>query len=293
MTNTVRSSAISRRRALVSISGLGLAACGVAVAGRTVAAQDNGGSPGAPAATVQDTSGPVVVASGGGAASAPADRVLIQLIARSTDSYGKGYDDPSLSEPDAEDGTAVPGPTEDVLQAAVDVLTEAGVDDGDILVVPADGATASTYFGAGAGMVGAELSGQQLASLPEIMQDIAAALTEQGLLVDQPMAAYLADGCADLRAEALAAAVAAAREDAEALAAALGVEVTTLHRATEQGYAYAPYAYTGATGDGCGSLPELADLPRTYLAVYDPSAPLELTVTATVELTMNVAAPEA
>ena len=35
-------------------------------------------------------------------------------------------------------------------------------------------------------------------------------------------------------------------------------------------------------------LPELADLPRTYLSTYDPSAPLEFTVTASVELILNV-----
>lgn len=285
MTSIAISTVISRRRAIAALSGLGLAAVASAGAGRTVLAQETGSGPGGPYTTAQDAAGPVVVASASGSASAPADRVLIQLIARSTDYYGKGYDDAAMSEPEA--GTPVAGPTEELLQAAADVLTAAGVDEGDILVVASDGA--GTFFGPGAGMVGAELSGELLGSLAELVRDVSAALTEQGLMVDQPTASYLADGCADLRAEALAAAVAAAREDAEALAAALGVEVTTLHRATEQGYAFTPYAYGGPGGDGCDALPELADLARTYLAPYDPTAPLELMVTATVELTMNVA----
>jgi len=291
MTNIVRPTTIptviSRRRALAALSGLGLAAVASAGTSRAVLAQEAGSGPGGPYTTAQDAAGPVVVASASGSASAPADRVLIQLIARSADYYGKGFDDASMSEPEA--GTPVAGPTKELLQAAVDVLTAAGVDEGDILVVASDGAGAAIYFGAGAGMVGAELSGELLESLPEIVRDAAAALTEQGLMVDRPTAAYLADGCSDLRADALTAAVAAAREDAAALAAALGVEVTTLHRATEQGYAFTPYAYGGTGGDGCDALPELADLARTYLSPYDPTAPLELMVTANIELTMNVA----
>ena len=287
MTSATLRTAVSRRRALAGLAGIGIVS--VAGAGRVAAAQEGAGSgPGGPYTTAQDAAGPVVVASGSGSASAPADRVLIQLIARSGDYYGKSG--PGISEPI--DGTPTAGPREELLQAAVDVLTEAGVPADDILVVPSDGATSASFFGPGAGMVGAQLTGEQMESLPEIMRDAVAALTEQGLIVDQPMASYLADGCADLRTEALEAAVASAREDAEALAAALGVEVTTLHRATEQGYAFIPYAYASGTGDGCDALPELADLPRTYLAIYDPSAPLELTVTATIELIMNVATPE-
>ena len=291
MNSTTAPTTISRRRALTALSGIGLVA--VAGAGRPVAAQEGAGSgPGVPVTTAQDAAGPVVVASGSGSASAPADRVLIQLIARYTDYYGKGYGDPAMPQP-AVEGTPIAGPAGDLLQAAVDVLTEAGITEDDILVLASDGTTASSIFGPGAGMVGAQVTGEQLESLPEIVREASAALTEQGLIVDQPMAMFLADGCNDLRGEALTAAVAAAREDAEALAAALGVEITTLHRATEHGYAYGPYAYVSGPSDRCDALPELADLPRTYLAPYDPSAPLEFTVTASIELTMNVATPEA
>ena len=291
MNSTTPPTVISRRRALAAFSGIGLVA--VAGTGRMVAAQEGAGSgPGVPVTTAQDAAGPVVVASGSGSASAPADRVLIQLIARSGDFYGKGYPDPAMPAPIVE-GTPIAGPTDDLLQAAVDVLTQAGIAEDDILVVTSDGTMASSFFGPGAGMVGAQVTGEQLESLPEIVRDASAALTEQELVVDQPMAMFLADGCNDLRGEALTAAVAAAREDAEALAAALGVEITTLHRATEHGYAYGPYAYVSGPSDSCDALPELTDLPRTYLAPYDPSAPLEFTVTASIELTMNVATPEA
>ena len=269
MTSIARPSAIptvfSRRRAIAAFSGLGLAAVASAGAGRAALAQEAGSGPGGPYTTAQDAAGPVVVASASGSASAPADRVLIQLIARSTDFYGKGFDDASMSEPEA--ATPVAGPTEELLQPAIDVLTAAGVDEGDILVVASDGTSAGTFFGPGAGMIGAELSGELLESLAELVRDVSAALTEQGLMVDQPTAAYVAVGCADLRADALTGAVAAAREDAAALAAALGVEVTTLHRATEQGYSFTPYAYGGSGGDGCDALPELADLARTYLCL--------------------------
>lgn len=292
MASTASPTSVSRRRAIAALAGLGDVSLAAVGAGRTVAAQEGAGSgPAGPYTTAQDAAGPVVVASGSGSASAPADRVLIQLIARSADYYGKGYGDPAMSEPPVE-GTPVAGPSEDLLRAAVDVLTAAGIAEADILVVASDGTTVSSFFGAGSGMVGAQVTGERLESLPEIVRDATTALTEQGLIVDQPMAMFLADGCADLRGEALTAAVAAAREDAEALAAALGVEVTTLHRATEHGYAYGPYAYVSGPSDRCDALPELADLPRTYLAAYDPSAPLEFTVTANIELTMNVAAPE-
>lgn len=288
MTTITVPAAVSRRRVLAALAGIGVVS--VAGVGREAVAQEGAGSgPGGPYTTAQDAAGPVVVASGTGSASAPADRVLIQLIARSGDYYGKSG--PGISEPI--DGTPTAGPSDESLQVAVDVLTEAGVSEDDILVVPSDGASASSFFGPGAGMIGAEVSGEQLESLPEIMRGAVAALTEQGLIVDQPLAMFLADGCTDLRGEALTAAVAAAREDAEALAAALGVEITTLHRATEHGYSYGPYAYVSGPSDSCDALPELADLPRTYLATYDPSAPLEFTVVASIELIMNVTVPEA
>lgn len=280
------SASLSRRHALVSLGIIATGGVATLATGRSAGAaqQDTPASP-----TTADLTGgnPVVVATGSGSAEAPADRALVQIIARSTMGYPvKGGMEGDVASPVAE-GVA-PAVTEEQLQAAVSVFRDAGIAEEMILVVGGDANPASGYFGPGVGMIGVEVASAQFEDLPSLVDNAKAALEAEGLMVDAPTAMYLAAACEDLRGEALQNAVVAAREDAEMLAAALEVEIIGLRKATEFGYSFGPYAYTIAPGDTCDSLPALEDLPRTYLPVYDRTMDPVFMVYATVELTYDV-----
>ena len=277
---------LSRRRALVALGAIATGGVATFTGSRTVwaAQQDQPVSP-----TSADTliGGPVVVATGSGSAEATADRALIQIIARSTMAYpSKGGMEGDVASPVAEG--AAPSVSEEQLQAAASVFLDAGIAQDKVLIVGGDANPASGFFGPGVGMIGVEVDSAQLADLPALIDSAKAALEAEGLRVDVPTAMYLADTCEDLRGEALRNAVAAAREDAETLAAALEVEIVGLRKATEFGYSFGPYAYTISPGDSCDALPALEDLPRTYLPVYDRTMDPVFMVFATVELTFDV-----
>jgi uncharacterized protein YggE len=274
---------LSRRRALLALGALAGGGLGsLAGLGRVATAHQE--EPASPVSAPDIVTGPVVVASGTGSATGPVDRALVQIIART----GMGDVKSGMDVATPVDPNAMPPVTVEMLEPAAEVFRQAGIPDERILVVSGEGSPAASFFGVGAGMLGVELTAEELEQLPDLLEEATSLLLETGLLVDPPGVAYLSESCTELQSEALADAVEAARADAEALAAALEVEVTGLVRAVEFGYSYGPFTYPVEPGDGCDALPELEDLPRTYLAPYSPGVEPVLMVTANVELTFAV-----
>jgi uncharacterized protein YggE len=105
---------------------------------------------------------------------------------------------------------------------------------------------------------------------------------------DPPSAMMLAESCDDMRGEAFVNAVAAARADAELLAAATDVGLGPMIQATKLSISYGQ-AYTTGQEDTCEALVDLGTALRTYLPQFDASAPNVFSVLASVQLTFAIA----
>jgi hypothetical protein len=231
-------------------------------------------------ATLENLPGIVVPITG--RASAPADRAIGQLIARS--GFGQPMPVDPMTEP-AVDPMATPEVPADVITMMVDALVEAGVDQANILASDPSAPGGSSYFGPGSAVVVFQVAGEGIKTLGNLLAMLTEIATEQGLMYDQPAAMLLSDACQDLRGAAYADAVEAGRQEAELIAGAMGVELGELIRVAKQSVSFGPAAYGMYPGDSCENLVDLGSAVRTYLPPFDASLPNEFTVYATIELT--------
>lgn len=265
---------LDRRRALVSLAGLG--AAGLA-SSRTAAAHTGDHTPTADQALLDGTT---IVVTATGSASTPATHAIAQIIMRAQ------YD---TAPPVKEESTPLP-PTipqvnpEDV-QVVVAALVEQGVDQSMILTSGTETGFGGGYFGQGTAVIVFQLDGEQIKTLANLLTVATETVTSLGLMFDPPGAMYLSDTCQDLRADAYQDAIATGGEEAALIADAMGVEISGLRQARKQSISFGPAAYGYTASDACADLVNLGTAVRSYLPPFDPSLPNEFAVFAMVELT--------
>lgn len=209
---------------------------------------------------------PSIVVIGTGEASAPAKSATMQVIVRAA----------VAMDPAAAGGGPMPATppalTDEQIQPVVDALVGAGIAEETIDATVSQGFSGT--FGPGTADIRIALAQGEL----ELMPDLLAAVTVplEGLTVDTVNAAYEVADCAPLVRKARKAAAADARERAEGLADAVGLELGKVLLVGES------QAYAGVPGVGCAppSPGFQAGGKGTYLPVYDPSAPAEVEVYA-------------
>lgn len=258
---------LDRRRALVSLTGLGLG--GLITTGSAHAQS-----------TPEGESGPTIVVPVTGRAAAPATHAIGQIVLRAQAQFYPVDD--AASQPTATEAEAVVV-TQSQLDTLVGMLIAKGLDSEKILTSANEAEFTGGYFGPGTGVIAFQLEGEEIKTLKLLFQTVTAGAGELGLLYDPPCAMYLADSCEDLRADAFADAVERGRDEANLMASALGLQVGDLVRATKQYVSYGPAAY-GTYSDSCDDLIDFASAVRSYLPTYDPTLPNEFTVYAQVEL---------
>jgi uncharacterized protein YggE len=260
---------LDRRRALVSLAGIG--AAGIATT-RTATAQ------GTPAVESAEADGTVLVVSATGSASVPASHAIAQVVIRAN------YGAEPVQDPSGTPGAAPPVVTDEDMQAVVDALFAQGVDQAQILTNVAPGGVGGGAFGPGTAAVVFQVNGEQIKTLGKTLEVAVKTVAERGLIFDQPGAMYLADTCQDLRAEAYQDAVAEGMAEATLLADATGVSLAGLRQAKKQSISYGPAAFGYGQSDSCADLMDLGTAARTYLPAYDATLPNEFIVYAAVEL---------
>jgi uncharacterized protein YggE len=261
-----------RRRAIVSLAGMGAASL---ISARTVTAQET------PTLDMMPDHGPAIVVTVTGSASAPADHAIAQIIIRAQ------FAPSPIEEPQPSPVPTVPEVSADDVAAVVDALVEEGVDESMILTTSTEGGFGSGYFGPGTAVIVFQLDNEQIKTLPKLLGVATETVTNLGLLFDQPGAMYLSDTCEDLRAAAFRDAVEKGTEEASLLADAMQVSLAELWLARKQAVSYGPAAYGFSASDACEDLVDLGTATRTYLPPFDITLPNEFVVYAMVELTFT------
>lgn len=279
---------MTRRRALVTAAGAAAAGIALSANARQAGAQASGGAGSGPAGSNQAIDG--IVVNGTGSASAPATSAVIQYILR--------YD-PNLPMPESA-ATPAPGmgsggygsgsypaPDETALAPVAEALVNAGVPADKVEVFPGAG-VGSGAFGSGTAVVAASIEESALlGDLNAIVTAGSAAATEAGLAIDQVGAVFTTGTCNDLNDQALAAAIANARAQAESLAKALGVTLGDLDGATMQP-SYSAYSGYMAGATGCDGIPALENAGTTYFPMYTAASDPQFTLTANVTLSFEL-----
>jgi uncharacterized protein YggE len=280
------SSKLSRRRAVVTAAGA--AATGLALSTRSsfASSQSAGALSTGLSAIGEGMQG--IVVTGTATASTPATSAVIQYILR--------YD-PSLPMPVPEDqaspaasggmaggySSSAPAPDEGDLAGVAEALVNAGVPEASVKVFPGTD-IASGPFGPGTAVVAASIEDAALlGDLTAIIEAGAVAAREAGLSIDQVGAIYNTSTCGDTSDEALASAIANAKDQAAVLAKALQVELGDLVGATMQP-TYSPYSGYIAGSSGCDGIPGLDDADTTYFPMYTATAEPQFSITASVTL---------
>ena len=278
------SSRLSRRRAVFTAAGA--AATGLALSTRSslaTAASSSRLSTG-PSAIGEGMQG--IVVTGTATASTPATSAVIQYILR----YDPNLPIPEDQASPASNGgmgggysSSVPAPDETDLAAVAEALVNAGVPEASVKTFPGTD-VASGPFGPGTAVVAASIEDAALlGDLTAIIEAGAVGAREAGLSIDQVGAIYNTSTCGETSDEALAAAIANAKNQAAVLAKALQVELGDLVGATMQP-AYSPYSGYIAGSTGCDGIPGLDDADTTYFPMYTATAEPQFTITASVTL---------
>lgn len=275
---------LTRRRALVTAAGAAAAGIALSANTRPAGAQASGGYGDGLMASSQAIDG--IVVNGVGSASAPATSAVIQYMLR--------YD-PNLPIPEGAAtpapgmgaggyaGGSYPAPDEAALAPVAEALVNAGVPDDKVEIFPGAG-IGSGPFGPGTAVVAALIDESALlGDLNAIVAAGSTAATEAGLAIDQVGAVFNTDSCGDLSDQALAAAIANARAQAETLATALGVTLGDLDGATMQP-SYSAYSGYMPGATGCDGIPSLENAGTAYFPMYTATADPQFSITANVTL---------
>jgi uncharacterized protein YggE len=277
------------RRSLSVVTGLLFAALIAGLAVGPVAAQTMPGQ------------SPGLVASGWGRASAPAGNADVQLIISPGYYGGYGMIEPSIegeavASPAAETDSGMmmdpyaemmgaPAPlTEADLAPITEAIVAGGVAGDQIeVLIPA---FTSMYTGGGgpeSAQIRFSIADPDVAALTAILQEVRTAASGAGLSIEHFGVRYSGADCAALEQEALTAAVADARANAERLAVALGGELGALVQAADG-------SFFGYESIGCS--PEMPDEFGPYgdgtEPAFDPSKPAEVVVYTQVTLTYEL-----
>lgn len=264
---------LDRRRAIVSLAGIGAAGF---VSAHTVTAQ------GTPTVDQIPGQGPSVVVTATGSASAPATHAIAQIIVRAQYGPVPLEEEPGLSPPQT-----APEVSADDVAAIVAALVEEGLDESMILSTSSEGGFGGGYFGPGSAVIAFQLDNEQIKTLPNLLKVATETATDLDLVFDQPGTMYLSDTCDDLRAAAFQDAVEKGTEEAMLLADAMGVTLAGLSQARKQSVSFGPAALGYTASDACDDLVDLGTAVRSYLPPYDATLPNEFVVYAMVELTFS------
>jgi len=225
---------------------------------------------------------------GFGRATAPADSARVQFVVTGGyDSYPREVPVPAPVEPGVEPSEEIfPEPTtstltEEDLEPLVEAIQAQGVSEGDIEVTIFPG---GGYYGP----YGPEDTARVTVTLRDVdkvgsvVEAGAAAVNESDSLILQNIGAtYRVDDCDALLDEARGAAIEDGRDNAGALAKALGVSRGALLAAWE--YSYDPTGYSACTEDAYSYSPYEYEGPP-----YDPAAPAEVQIVSNVSLTYAI-----
>lgn len=274
---------LTRRRAIVTAAGAAAAGIALTTGAHQAGAQAAGSFASGPGGSNQAIDG--IVVNGTGSASAPATSAVIQYILR----YDPNQPIPeAAASPDAGMGAGgysgnYPAPDESALAPVAEALVNAGVPEDKVEVFPGAG-VGSGPFGPGTAVVAASIEESALlGDLNAIVTAGSTAATETGLSIDQVGAVFNTGACNDLNDEALAAAIANARAQAETLAKALGVTLGDLDGATMQP-SYSAYSGYMPGATGCDSIPALENAGTVYFPMYTATSNPQFSLTASVTL---------
>jgi len=265
---------LDRRRAIVSLAGIGTA--GLATSRSTLAQAT-------PTSEASSGEGAGIVVTVTGSASAPATHAIGQIVIRNQ------YAPMPPDDPTAKGTVSAPEVSAEDVQAVVGALIAQGIDQVQILTNINSAGVGGGMFGPGTAVVVFQLDGEQIKTLPDAFEAATSAVAERGLTFDPPGAMLLADTCQDLRGEAFRDAVAQGRDEAELMADALGVGLGELTLARKQSVSFGPAAYGYTSSDACEDLVNLGTAVRSFLPSWDATLPNEFTVFAMVELTFAIA----
>jgi uncharacterized protein YggE len=238
------------------------------------------GTPGADSDSDQHATIVVTVT---GSASAPATHAIGQIVVRGQ------YPPMPIDDANAKPDVATPQIAADVVQDIVDALLAQGVDRALILTSTTEVGIGGGMFGPGTAVVVFQLDGEQIKTLPTVLEAATAVVTERQLAFDPPGVMLLTDTCQDLRAAAFQDAIARGSDEATLMADALGVALGDLIQARKQSVSFGPAAYGFTASDACEDLVDLGTAVRSYLPTWDATMPNEFTVYAMVELTFLTA----
>jgi uncharacterized protein DUF541 len=284
------SSRLSRRRAVVTAAGA--AATGLALSARSTFASAQGASSLSTGLSTIGEGMQGIVVTGTATASTPATSAVIQYILRYDPSLPIPGDQASPAANGGMGGgysSSVPAPDESDLAGVAEALVNAGVPEASVKVFPGTD-IASGPFGPGTAVVAALVEDAALlGDLTAVIEAGAVAAREAGLSIDQVGAIYNTSTCGDTSDEALASAIANAKDQAAALAKALQVELGDLVGATTQPN-YSAYSGYIAGSSGCDGIPGLDDADTTYFPMYTATTEPQFSITATVTLSFEMGA---
>jgi len=284
---------LSRRRAVFTAAGA--AATGLALSTRSSFASAQT-APGVSSGLTQVSDGMQgIVVTGTATASTPATSAVIQYILRYDPSLPIPEDQASPAANGGMGGgytSSTPAPDETDLAGVAEALVNAGVPEASVKVFPGSD-IASGPFGPGTAVVAASIEDAALlGDLTAIIEAGAVAAREAGLSIDQVGAIYNTSTCGATSDEALASAIANAKDQAAVLAKALQVELGDLVGASMQP-TYSAYSGYLAGSSGCDGIPGLDDADTTYFPMYTANTDPQFTITASVTLSFGLGEPAA
>jgi uncharacterized protein YggE len=278
------------KRGVGSIGKRGIAAALAMVIGLSSAtgalAQSTSAQTATPAAVAGNASGQAtIVVSGFGTASAPASGAIVQLIARQlgvADITSPGAAD---SEAPVLTGSPTP-PTKDQVKSVTDALVKAGVAKDGVMTTITPTGPFYGAFGPGTAVIAFQLTGDQVKKTTKFIQTALKQGEEAGVAFDAINAVYTVTDCAAVANQALTAAIADGRAQAEAMAPALHAQLGDLVQAVSQS-SFGKY-YGGGGPNYCSQPVTLESALHSYFSSFDAGANVEVEISATVSLTYAI-----
>ena len=248
------------------------------------AAQSTPAQTATPAATTGAASGhATIVVNGWGSASAPANGAIVQLIARQLGVADFTSGNTTASQPPVSTGAPTP-PTKEQVKTVVDALVKAGVaKDGVMTAITLQGPFYGT-FGQGTAVIAFQLNADQVKKTTKFVQAALKQGEAAGVSFDAINLVYTTNDCASVANAALAAAIADAHAQAEAMVPALHGQLGDLVQAVSQ----PSYGKSYAGGGGpnyCSQPASLEAAMNTYFSSFDANGKPEVEIYSSVSLT--------
>ena len=258
----------------VALAGL------IAIAAASGAAAQNGAAqPGTPVAAMA-TSGPAVVVTGWGMASAPADGAIVQLLARQLGVADSGTGSGGSGGP-----TGIPTPPKkNQIDAITAALVKAGIAQDKIATAIVPEGPYTTTFGQGVDVIAFQLDAARFNKLTKYLDAARKSATEAGVSFDAINLVYTVNNCDALANASMAAAIKNGHDQAVVLAPALGKTLGDLVQASALS-SYGKFYAGGYGGNYCSQPMTLAGALTMYFSSYDPTMKAEVVVYSSISLT--------